>query len=93
MTYILVNRSVISAYHYLADFTIEEYYLTIPSASPINSTACFIFRPVNDMIVEGNETFAFTPSAANEMDMFDDSYTFSLVIFDNDGKIQLHVYS
>ena len=41
------------------------------------------------MIVEGNETFDFTPSAANERDMFDDSYTFSLVIFDNDGKIQL----
>lgn len=76
------------SYYYLDDFMIEDYNLTIPSASPINSTACFVFRPVNDMIVEGNETFAFITSAANELDVFDASDPFSLVIFDNDGKKQ-----
>ena len=72
---------------FLDDFRIEDYNLTIPSASPINSTACFIFRPVDDEFIEGNESFVFAPAVTNELDVFDESrYQFSLVIFDDDGK-------
>lgn len=56
----------------------------IPSASPVNTTACFVFTPFNDEIIEGDEQFNFMPSAVNERDVVEG--VFSLVIYDDDGK-------
>jgi len=55
------------------------------SSSALNSTACFIFTTVDDSIIENDEQFHFSSVAENSLDKFEDD-SFSIIIYDNDGK-------
>lgn len=71
------------------DFDIQEDSVILTSDSALNSILCFTFTPVDDTFIESSEVFAFSPRAANERDSFqDDSSEFSLVINDEDGKVE-----
>ena len=73
---------------YVDDFGIGEANVTFTPDSDTNST-CFTFTPVDDAFIEDSESFTFSPVAMNELDTFqDDSSEFSLVISDDDGKVE-----
>lgn len=72
---------------YTDDFSITEDSVLFNSTSAVNSTKCFTFTTVNDVIIEKDEQFMFQPVANNTLDQFDkeDTY-FTLIIYDDDGK-------
>ena len=48
---------------------------------------CVAFDPVDDMIIESNETFQFELLLQNELNTITDNDTvFSISIYDDDGK-------
>ena len=72
---------------YVDDFNIEEDSVVFTPDSASNSTACFSFTPVDDVIIEDNEMFGFYASARNERDVFESS-DISITIYDDDGKTE-----
>ena len=58
------------------------------SSSVTGDQRCFVLDPVQDTIVENDETMSFEARVINEQDVFvDEENSFSLVIRDDDGKL------
>ena len=69
-----------------ADFIVDTYTVYFFPGSVNSTQQCIYFTPVNDEIVETNETMSFEVAAANNLDMFvEEGSTFSLVVYDDDG--------
>ncbi len=68
------------------DFNIEEASAVFNSGYTINSTACFTFSPVNDVIIEEDEVFIFTPNTAIARDIFMNGPSLiTVLVHDDDG--------
>ena len=61
--------------------------LSFNSSSVEGSSICLYFMPVQDMLVENNETFNFNTSLSNPLDMFITDNIFTVYIQDDDGKV------
>jgi len=73
----------------LGDFTFpsNESLLSLSfNSSNANSTMCATFSPVDDEIVESDETFVFEASTLFPDYFADGNSTFELTIYDEDGK-------
>ena len=72
-----------------ADFNIRnDGYLIFNSSSSNDSIICQYFEPVQDRIVENNETFSFNIILGDSLDMFASGNAFSFVIIDDDGMLK-----
>jgi len=70
----------------LADFQLSQASSEFKPSGPARH--CSIFDPVDDLIVESNETFEFQLQVQNELDSLADNISvFSLSIYDDDGKL------
>ena len=70
---------------YTADFTLDAYTVEFNSSATLGQRECYTFRPVQDIIVESNETMRFEIVTENLLDMLGDRNGFQLVIYDDDG--------
>ncbi len=59
--------------------------LTFNSSSSEGSSICQNFMPVQDTLVENNETFNFNTSLSNPLDVFTNGSIFTVYIQDDDG--------
>jgi len=64
---------------------INDNVHTFNSSSSNGSMMCSMFDPVQDRIIEADESFNFNVSLGNSLDMFDSGNMFTFTIVDDDG--------
>ena len=64
---------------------VDTYTVEFNSSATVGQRECYTFRPVQDAIVESNETMRLEIVTENLLDMLGDGNGFQLVIYDDDG--------